>query len=391
VLLLTTALGGGGAEKHLLRVANHLDRERFRVSVALVKPGGEFEPALAADVKKFHLNAKREGSTTVRALQSAGPLRRLIEAERPELVFSVIDLVNLLSVYAARGARPRPKIVLGVQTPPSIAYGSRHPIQKLILSLMPRMYPSADHVITLSKGVAEDLAALVPRARGRVSVIHNAGVEPGVRASAREPLPAGERPDGPLVVACGRLKPLKGFAHLIDALAEVRKTARAHLWIVGEGEQRAELEGKIERLGLERCVRLLGFQENPYRYMAAADVFVLSSLFEGFGNVIVEAMACGTPVVATDCPYGPREIIRDGETGLLVEPASADSLARGILRVLGDEELRRRLAANGLERARDFEAESIAGEYGELFLRIADGTAALADADSNGNAGGRAR
>lgn len=392
LLFVTTVLGGGGAEKHLLRVANHLDRERFRVSLALVKPEGEFEPSLSPDVKKFYLNARRDGSTTMRALQSVGPLRRLVERERPDLVFSVIDLVNLLSVYAARGARPRPKVVLGVQTPPSIAYDSWHPVSKLILSLMPRMYPDADAVVALSKGVAEDLGALVPRTRGRVSVIHNAGVEPDVRASARESLSSEERPGGPLVVACGRLKPLKGFAHLIDALAEVRKTTPAHLWIVGEGEQRAELERKIERLGLRDCVRLLGFHENPYRYMAAADVFVLSSLFEGFGNVIVEAMACGAPVVATDCPYGPREIIRDGESGLLVEPANVASLARGILRVLTDEELKRRLAANGLERARDFEAESIAGEYGELFLRVANGAAvSRVVANSNGNAKGAAR
>lgn len=392
VLFVTTVLGGGGAEKHLLRVANHLDRERFRVSLALVKPEGEFEPALAPDVEKFYLNPKREGSTTVRALQSVGPLRRLMDAERPDLVFSVIDLVNLLSLYAARGAEPRPKVVLGVQTPPSIAYDSWHPVSKLILNLMPRMYPSADAVVALSKGVAEDLAALVPRTRERVAVIHNAGVEHDVRALARESLPADERPDGPLVVACGRLKPLKGFAHLIDALAEVRKSFPAHLWIVGEGEQRAELERKVERLGLKSCVRLLGFKENPYKYMAAADVFVLSSLFEGFGNVIVEAMACGAPVVATDCPYGPREIIRDGENGILVAPASADSLARGILRVLADEELKKRLAANGLERARDFEAESIAGEYGELFLRIANGTAASrAASGSNGRAKGGAK
>jgi glycosyltransferase involved in cell wall biosynthesis len=385
VLFVTTVLGGGGAEKHMLRIANHLDRERFRVSLALVKPEGEFESALAADVKKFCLNPRRDGSTTLRALQSVGPLRRLIESERPDLVFSVIDLVNLLNVYAARGTSPRPKVVLGVQTPPSIAYDSWHPVSKLILGLMPRMYPSADHVVALSKGVASDLAALVPRTRERVTVIHNAGVETGVREMARRNLRPDERPGGPLIVACGRLKPLKGFAHLIDALAEVRKTIRAHLWIVGEGEQRAALEKRIERLGLTGCVRLLGFRRNPYRYMAAADVFVLSSLFEGFGNVIVEAMACGAPVVATDCPYGPREIIRDGENGILVEPASAASLARGILRVLTDEELKRRLASNGLERARDFEAQSIADEYGELFLRIANG-ASTANGGANGGA-----
>jgi glycosyltransferase involved in cell wall biosynthesis len=251
---------------------------------------------------------------------------------------------------------------------------------------MPRMYPSADQVVAISKGVAADIASLVPRTRGRVTVIHNAGVEPDVREMARESLSSNERPDGPLVVACGRLKPLKGFAHLIDALAEVRKSVPAHLWIIGEGTQRAYLENKIARLGLRHCVRLLGFQRNPYRYMAAADLFALSSHFEGFGNVIVEAMACGTPVVATDCPYGPREIIEDGENGLLVEPASAASLARGILRVLCDEGLKHRLASKGLERARDFEAQSIADEYGGLFLRIADGAATRDASTTNGSA-----
>ena len=371
LLFVTTALGGGGAEKHLLRVANHLDRGRFRVSLALVKPAGEFEHALAPDVEKFYLNRARKGSTTLRALRSIGALRCLLRSERPDVVFSVIDLVNLLSVYAARGAEPRPKVVLGVQTPPSIAYDSWGPVSKTILRLVPRLYPEADHIVALSEGVAADLASLAPRARGRVSVIHNAGVEREVREMAREGVPAEELLGGPLVVACGRLKPLKGFALLIDALAEVRQTVPAHLWIIGEGEQRAALERQAARLGLGDCVRLLGFRQNPYRYMAAADVFVLSSLYEGFGNVIVEAMACGAPVVATDCPYGPREIIRDGESGVLVEPASAASLARGILRVLGDEELKRRLASKGAERARDFDARPIADAYGELFLRVA--------------------
>jgi glycosyltransferase involved in cell wall biosynthesis len=375
VLFFTTVLGGGGAEKHLLRVVNHLDRERFRVSLALVKPAGEFESALAADVQKFYLNRRSEGSTTMRALQSVRPLRRLIRSERPDLVFSVIDLVNLVNVCATRGIEPPTKIVLGVQTPPSIAYDSWHPISQLILGLIPRLYPRADQVVALSKGVAADLCALSPDMRERVAVIHNAGVETEVGELAHEGLPAAESPQRPLVVACGRLKPLKGFAHLVEALAAVRKTVPAHLWIIGEGEQRPALEKKIKRLGLDHCVRLLGFQRNPYKYMAAADVFVLSSLFEGFGNVIVEAMACGAPVVATDCPYGPGEIIADGENGILVEPASAPALARGLLRVLGDEGLKQRLAAKGRERARDFDAKAIADAYGELFLKVASGAA----------------
>ncbi|HKQ53075.1 MAG TPA: glycosyltransferase [Pyrinomonadaceae bacterium] len=372
VLFFTSTLGGGGAEKHLLRIVNHLDREKFEVSLALAKPCGEFESGLSADVRKHHLNRSGAGSTTVRMFQAIKPLRQVIRRERPDLIFSVIDLANLVNVTAGRGMENRPKIVLGVQTPPSIAYGrSRHPVSRLMLRLIPRLYPKADQIVALSKGVAADLAALSPRMRERLTVIYNAGVEAEVLERARESVPANELPDGPLVVACGRLKALKGFSTLLDALAAVRKVVPAHLWIIGEGEQRPFLEKKIKRLGLQDCVRLLGFQQNPFKYMAAADLFVLSSLFEGFGNVIVEAMACGVPVVATDCPFGPREIIADGENGILVAPASAAALADGIVRVLRDDELTKRLARGGRARAHDFDARAITRAYEKLFLSVA--------------------
>jgi glycosyltransferase involved in cell wall biosynthesis len=372
VLFFTSTLGGGGAEKHLLRIANHLDREKFDLSLAVVKPCGEFESGLSADVRKYHLNRRGAGSATVRMFQSIKRLRQVIRRERPGLIFSVIDLANLVSVTAGRGMADQPKIVLGVQTPPSIAYGhSRHPVSRLMLRLIPRLYPKADQIVALSKGVAADLASLAPRMRERMTVIYNAGVEAEVLEGARASVPADELPRAPLIVACGRLKAVKGFSTLLDALAAVRKFVPAHLWIIGEGEQRPFLEKKIERLGLRDCVRLAGFQQNPFKYMAAADLFVLSSHFEGFGNVIVEAMACGAPVVATDCPFGPGEIIADGESGLLVAPASATALAGGILRVLRDEELRKRLARGGRARAHDFDAKAITRAYEELFLQVA--------------------
>jgi glycosyltransferase involved in cell wall biosynthesis len=131
-------------------------------------------------------------------------------------------------------------------------------------------------------------------------------------------------------------------------------------------------------------VRLLGFQQNPFKYMAAADLFVLSSRFEGFGNVIVEAMACGVPVVATDCPFGPGEIIKDGRNGMLVAPDSTSALAEGILRVLMDKELKKRLAISGATRALDFDAKVIARAYEELFLHVAgvSGTSGVKSAEA---------
>jgi glycosyltransferase involved in cell wall biosynthesis len=173
-------------------------------------------------------------------------------------------------------------------------------------------------------------------------------------------------------VGCGRLTPQKGFADLIDAFTRVRAVLPASLWIVGEGEERGRLERQIRRLGLTDSVRLLGFRRNPYQYLAAADVFALSSRYEGFGNVVVEAMACNTPVVATDCPYGPAEIISDGLNGVLTPPADAEALSQAIIRVLKDPSLQRRLAERGRIRSQDFTAPKIADVYGDLLWRVAN-------------------
>lgn len=372
VLFFASRLGGGGAEMHLLRVMNHLDRSKFRVSLAVTRPTGPLMSALAGDIKTHVLDTGSRDSTTVRMMRAIAPLRRLVNRERPDVVCSMMELANLVNLLASSGATHRPQIVLGVQTPPSIALRQgRQPVSRLALALIPRLYTRADGIIALSRGVADDVASLAPRAADRITTIYNAGFESSVIEKAREPLADDERPGAhPVIVACGRLKALKGFNHLIDALAIVRKSVAAELWIIGEGEERAKLEKQIARLGLNDCVRLMGFKLNPYKYMAAADVFVLSSLYEGFGNVIVEAMACSTPVVAADCPYGPREIIEDGETGLLVPPADAGAMAKAILRVLTDRELKERLVRGARARAVDFSAETIAAAYGDALLDL---------------------
>jgi glycosyltransferase involved in cell wall biosynthesis len=235
-----------------------------------------------------------------------------------------------------------------------------------------RLYRRADQIVALSQGVADDLVRLDPALTSRTVVIHNACVDERVRAAsarpvARDGVPAGRK----LIVACGRLHRQKGFEHLLRAMAELRGRVPSHLWILGEGPERAALEGLARTLGIERDVTFLGFREDPYRFMAAGDVFVLSSLYEGFGNVVVEAMACGLPVVSTDCPHGPSEIITEGVNGLLVPPTDPAALAQALERVLRDDALRARLAEGSRQRARDFEAEAIAARYAEVFLSVA--------------------
>jgi glycosyltransferase involved in cell wall biosynthesis len=374
VLFFTSALGGGGAEKHLVRVANHLDRARFRVSLARVRPGGSYEAEVAPDVE---MHAVGGGGMAGAVL----PFRALVARLRPDVVCSVMDHANCVALAATIGMRGAPPVVACVQIPPGIELGrTRRPAARALLAAIPRLYPRAAAVVALSHGVRRDLERLAPRAASRISVLYNAGYDDAVLRLAGDgagPVPpAGE---GPAIVACGRLTEQKGFDVLLDAFARVRAARPARLWLVGEGPLRAQLQAQAERLGIADAVWFAGFQPNPYRLMANADVFALSSRWEGFGNVVVEAMAVGTPVVSTRCPHGPDEIIADGRDGLLVPVGDPGALADGLLRVLGDAGLHASLAAAGRARARDFAAPAIAAAYGRL-LEAAAGQGARAAA-----------
>jgi glycosyltransferase involved in cell wall biosynthesis len=368
VLFFTSSLGGGGAEMHLLRIINHLDRQQFRPSLALARSGGSYEPHLAEDVPVHYLNTGKLPSSTLQMARAILPLRHLIQTTQPDLVCSVMGHANTVATLATMALPQRPPLVLSVQNPPSLQ-SKNWLIKQLLLTLMPRLYPQADRIVALSQGVAADLRQRVPAVGDRIEVIPNAGLDDRVLAGARQPLPQTAIPR-PLIVACGRLTEQKGFPNLLQAFAQVRQQLPAQLWIVGEGPQRSVLQNQIQALGLSDCVTLLGFQPNPFQYMAAADLFVLSSLYEGFGNVIVEAMACGAAVVATDCPAGPRDIITPGVNGLLVPPANVEALSEAMITVLTDPTLRQRLAAGGQRRAQEFHSQTIAAAYGQLFSAV---------------------
>jgi glycosyltransferase involved in cell wall biosynthesis len=373
VMIYTSSLANGGAEKHTVRVANHLDASRFRVTVVVARGGGAYEGDLASGVRLHVLPTGRFDSATLRLVRSIAPLRRLLRAERPDVLCSVMDHVNVAALLAVRGLRHRPATVLCVQNSPVAKYvRTGGPMAAALRRLIPLLYPRADRIVALSTGVAEEIRAMVPAAAPRIRVIYNAGVDDALLRGASEPLPGGAaRGEGPLLVAVGRLTRQKGYDVMLDALARVRRRVPARLWIVGPGADQPALERQAAALGVLDAVHFWGFQRNPFAFMAAADLFVLSSRWEGFANVVAEAMACGAPVVSTDCPHGPGEIIQDGVSGVLARNEDAGSLAAAILRVLEDPELAARLAAAGRERSRRFRAEAVAAEYGTLFAEVA--------------------
>lgn len=351
-----------------MRVINHLDRARVAPELAVSRRGGSYEAFLKDDVPVFGVSTERIPSSTGRLVASVPGLRRLVQQRSYDLVCSVMDTPNLVALAALRGLRHRPRHVVVVQIPPSIEYARTKIGRILTLPAIRASYPLADRVISLSHGVADDLESLSPRLRGKVTVIHNACVDERIRdEKAVVDMPETTLP---VVLAAGRLTHQKGYPDLLDAFAQVLRRLECELWILGEGPERAEMEARMMQLGISRSVRLLGFQSDPQAFMRRATVFVLSSLYEGFGNVIVEALACGAPVVSTDCPHGPAEILGEGDAGILVPVRSPTRLAEALVRVLGDESLRRELRERGARRARDFEAKTIAAAYAEAFMTV---------------------
>lgn len=367
ILFYTTQLGGGGAEKNLVRVANHLDPERFAVSVAVSRAGGSYEPELADHVALRPLAPDVGSSTGGLLLSSAGLLREL--ALRPaDLLCPVMATPACIALSTLLPMPGRPRIVPSIQNNPAMI-AEQGVVGKATDIASRFMFPKADHIIALSKGVAEELLRRHPSLPGtKIDVVHNAALDENTAELLAQPLPP---KDGPTVVAMGRLHPQKGYEVLLSAWREVvAKFPNATLWILGRGHLDDELRSMAAGLGIDASVKFLGFRDNPWGYLQAADAFVLSSHYEGFGNVVAEAMVAGTPVVSTDCPYGPGEIISHEENGLLVPVGDATSLATALCRLLDNPELRQRFSAAGVERAQAFRAESIASGYGSVFAKV---------------------
>lgn len=349
-----------------LRLANHLDRSRFSVDVAVSRGGGSYEEALRPDIG-LHVvgGALSRVSNTLSVASSVRPLRVLIAAQGYDVVVGFMNHVNVALMRAVSGMKRKPIAVLGVQNNPLVDYATPKGLtNRAVRRGMDTLYARADCIVSLSEGVRDALCQMLPLDAKRIEVIYNAGVDDRVLALAQETIP--ERPDGPLVVACGRLTAQKDYPTLLRAFRNVADETDASLWILGKGELEKPLAQQVQQLGLADRVRFLGFQKNPYAYMAQADVYALSSYYEGFGNVIVEAMASGAPVVSTDCPYGPGEIIEQNESGVLVPVGDDAALARSIIALLRDPDRAARMAERGKARAMRFHVDRIAEQYGRV-------------------------
>ncbi len=351
IAILLPDLRPGGAERLHLELAREWTRRGIGVDFVLRQARGELLAQLPPRARVVDLAAARVRATL-------RPLAIYLRHDPPDALLAAMWPLTCIAPLAARMAGWRGRVVVSEHSPLSIAYAPKGALHRIGMRASMRLgYPLAQARIGVSAGVADDMAMLSGLPRTRFEVIHNPAATGRFAGEASRPAQL-DGAGGALILSVGTLKAVKRHDLLIEAFAALDRPD-ARLYILGEGPERGRLQGLIDRLGLGGRVFLPGFQPDPLPWYAHADLFVLSSDYEGFGNVLVEALEQGVPVVSTDCPVGPREILDGGKHGTLVPVGDARALASAMQDGLARDHDREALK----RRARDFSVDKAAETY----------------------------
>jgi glycosyltransferase involved in cell wall biosynthesis len=303
-------------------------------------------------------------------------LTKYIRRDNPDILVSAFPHFNVICLLARKLSGAKTKVIITEHTPLFLLrVTAKNLFNKLVtIFILPYLvrvtYPRADAVVCVSNGVAKDLLKIVYL--NNLKVIYNPIVDEELTQLSSEKIDHKWllNSDIPVVVAVGRLAKAKDYPTLLNAIDIVLKKQAVRLIILGEGPEESKLKKMAESLGLSQNVDFLGFCKNPYKYIRNSSVYVLSSIQEGFGNTIVEAMACSKPVIATDCPSGPAEIIENGKTGVLVPVSNPGALASAVLKVINEHSFTEKLSEAGFARAQYFSSERSVGEYTKVFKEV---------------------
>lgn len=359
VMFFLYIIGGGGAERTILNIINNLDRKEFEPILVLgTERDSNYIDLVSDDVKIIILNSPKLRYSLLK-------LRKCIVHERPDILFTTVYQNNIvLSVAKIISFRKIPLIIR--ESNNRIQSGKISTFNKLITFLTYNFV--ANKVVALSEGVKKDLVKNFKIKTKKIKVIYNPIEVDKIWDMSKETVNDIEfNKNEKIIIAVGRFVEQKDYPNLLKAFSIVTECVKSRLIILGKGELENEIKGMIRYLNIEDKVILLGFKKNPYKYMRQADVFVLSSKWEGFGHVIVEAMSTGTPVISTNCKSGPAEIIGDNKYGLLVPVGNPRLLAEKIEDLLKNDPLREKYIKLGYERAQYFKASEITKQYADLF------------------------
>lgn len=356
ITIFLPTLNGGGAERVMVTLANAIAYRGFHVDLVLSTAKGPYLKEVSPAVRVVDLHSGR----VIKALL---PLVRYLRRERPLAMLSVMRHANVVALLARKLARVPLRLVVSERGFISSEYAlARGMVEHFNFFLARWFYPVADDICVVSKVAAKDLASFLCLPLDRVQTVYNPFDLDHIMQRSIQPLghPWLLSDRVPLILAVGRLNEAKDFSVLISAFAKLRESRAARLIILGEGELRSELETQITQFGLNaEIVQLPGFVDNPYAWLARCSLFVLSSRREGLPGALIEAMACGAPVVSTNCLSGPDEILEGGRWGRLVPVGDVDALAHAMAETLDIPLAQRpkvRLRAANFEQERSVDA-----------------------------------
>jgi glycosyltransferase involved in cell wall biosynthesis len=331
--ILASFSGEGGVERMVLNLVNAMAERGLKIDLLLIKTRSRHLDAIHPAVNRIELGSRHTATSLL-------PLARYLKQTQPPCLLAAKDRAGRLAVIArALAGASNTRLVMRLGTNLSAAFAHKSPWRLFLRRLPIRLlYPHLECIIAVSEGVRQDTLAVSGVDPARVVVVRNPVITPRLieAAAAPSPHPWLDDPESPVILAAGRLTLQKDFPTLLRAFADLHNHRPCRLIILGDGRERASLLELSHELGITEALALPGFTSNPYAYMIRADLFVLSSRWEGSPNVLTEAMALGTPVVSTDCPSGPSELLDRGRIAPLVPVGDWRALSKAIQQVLNN-------------------------------------------------------
>ena len=365
----------GGAERTSLNLLTGIDKNKFRISLVTSKT--IFKYFQDVDIEKFvaleDVGIDIWFNSWKRFIQDTKRIANLLRLENPDLAFGMMHYPSSLLVFAKHFYSLKTKVIASPRGPSTeyLRYFEGKLLRKMYLKgIFTFFCRYADGLVVASSGMREECIKDYHAFPERVKVIPNSVNSEEVRIKALERNDLDIPPEFRIISALGRLEKEKNFQFLLRAFSALRKKEKAKLLIIGDGTERKNLERLSQDLNIEEDMLFVGYQRNPYSFIRMSDIYVHTCLFEGFANAIIEAMACGVPVVALNCNYGPRDIIRQGENGFLIPMDDEIALVDAIIELSHNQRLRDDLVRRGHERAGDFSVDDMVKNYEEFLLQV---------------------
>jgi len=346
IAIFIPSLSGGGAQRVMLNLAKGLSDKNYKIDLVVVKLEGQYINQVPKNIKLISLNSRY-------AITSLFPLIKYLKTNKPDILISAMAHVNVVAIISKILTRKKTKLIITEHTTLSLAKKESKKVkEKVLFNILKYIYNYADAIVAVSKYMAHDMSIILGIPEEKINVIYNPIIDNSLIEKSNQDIEEEwfNPNESPVVISIGRLAEPKDFETLIRAFKKVRDKMKVRLLILGEGPKREQLEKLIHDLNIENDVKMPGFKQNPYAYLRRAALFVLSSKREGLPTVLVEALACGIPVISTDCLSGPREILQNGRLGTLVPVGDVDALAKAIeLNLNNINNIRNRISLNDLK------------------------------------------